>query len=74
MKQCVKSSRQFLISVKAHGHSMFKSRSFLQEIGVTLGTNAEGGVQFTVTNTVEEAQDAARALQVSTRSDYIVIS
>ena len=37
---------------------------YLQEIGVRLGTNPGGDLQFTVTDTVEEAQDAARALQV----------
>ncbi len=36
----------------------------VQEIGVQLGTNPDGDLQFTVTDTVEEAQDAARALQV----------
>ena len=36
----------------------------MQEIGVRLGTNADGAVQFTVTDTVEEAQEAAWALQV----------
>lgn len=30
-----------------------------------LGTNPDGDLQFTVTDTVEEAQDAARALQVN---------
>jgi len=33
------------------------------EIGVKLGTDAEGRLRFTVTDTVEEAREAARALQ-----------
>lgn len=36
----------------------------MQEIGVKLGTNSDGALQFTVTDTMEEAQTAAWALQV----------
>ena len=36
----------------------------LQEIGVKLGLDADGQLRFTVTDTVEEAREAARALQV----------
>lgn len=54
-----------LVKTNSKYKPMIQSCFHVQEIGVRLGTNAEGGVQFTVTDTVEEAQEAARALQVS---------
>lgn len=49
-------------------------QSAVQEIGVRLGTNSTGELQFTVTDTVEEAQEAARALQVYLICSFITHS
>ena len=53
-----------------HGNEC-KEGLCLQEIGVKLGTDAEGQLRFTVTDTVEEAREAARALQVQLMSHLV---